>query len=891
MPIPLAPRRYRCRSTSDSARRSALALLLGCAAGSAGLACATEPSPPLSSEEPAAPALGLSAQALDARCSLTGAPEPDESSCDPHLDITAGVNPTTYWVATTGDDDNNDGRSAAAPFRTLERAKLAARAVPRPLTRAIVINVRRGTYALTNGLRLTEADSGESEPGATVRSKLVIWKSYDGPGAARLLGGTKIQSWVLASGNEYYAPLDYEPDALFENGTPARKARFPNYQYDSNFPTSQGPYLVASHAVNPASGQLGYLEAAATNLPANSSLGGASIFLWPEGNKNINTKESGVTVSGTTPRRFTVHDDSITLRGRADEPGNDSVEVRFFVQGARALLDTPGEYFYDRAARRLYYRPYFGVTNAFEVVAPKTGRVVSFIGSAPAQHVHDIAFEGFSVENAAEPYDDAEPDPDGEKVHQAAIYLENAKDIVVRDVHVRGSRGHGIALFKWAKHNQIDRAWIEQVGGDGVFLGIDKGGSDAVLCNLIADTRIHDVGQRQGDAGGIWMGNVSRNKLQRGLIYRSPRYAIVFKPRVGHLTGDTPWLQRYTYGNTIRRYDIHDVMQDSADGGALTYAHFGFFSIKGNTPTTWPADTRLRNYFRDISVRDVYEHPTSADRYPPTCVHNDGDASGQSYSSVICKRIKRDDAPHPAVGCGTAESKDSCHVNHNETCAFAMSGNSWTSAYPYDNLVSSPATPSDIGLSDEFPTFEDVFPYHLLRETFETQRSRNWQVTGSDLSISDGALRLRDLSSTTGTIATYPLEAPMRKLAVRTRFKIEDGTVATILRLGRADGTAAVHVKSDGTRIFNKGSGGAADVALGSVEVGQWYELLITVDLIGPYAISVKLGTGSPRAIPIYNAASITDLELSTSEAGFGTVWWSDLDVTTTSLPPAPSPQ
>jgi Protein of unknown function (DUF1565) len=659
-------------------------------------ACATDPAGPFVDDKTATPALASRTQPLDSRCTgLGGAPDPVITCCAaPVVDI--GAIQQKIWVSPTG-NDSYEG-TEARPFRTLEKARSTARALPRPL----VINVRRGTYVQEQGLQLTTADSGTA--GAPV-----VWRSADGPGAARLLGGRPLTGWTSAGGGVWSVPLAYEPDALYEDGRQARKARWPNYQYDASFATSQAPYLTADKVSDPdeASDKPGRLTVPASQNPNLAGLVGATLFAWPQGAKNNNTKEYLLTGyewvtydDGATKMRFTIGDLDARLLGPESPP---SMSVRFFIQGARSLLDVAGEYFYDRTLKRLYYKPYrVDLANA-EIVAPSTGRVVSFIGQYPSSYracqgapslVHDLVFDGFAIEAASEPVTALAPADDAP---DAAIYLENAFGLVLQNLHVRGSRGHGIALYRWAQLNQLSNLWIEQVGGSGIFLRIPDGGLDRVSCNTTKNVLIHDVGQRQGDSAGIWLGNVSQNKFHRGTISRSPRYAIAVKPRTNQVGGQD---ERYTRNNSIKHFDISRVMQDSSDGGAIAFTHFGMFSVGGNTPPEWVTDVTLRNFFKEISVRDVYEHPSITDRFPPLCVHNDADASGQSYQSVRCKRIRSlADA-----------SNDGEYLTHNGTCGFQMQANSWNDAYPYANKLTPPTDAIDVGIDATFPTFEDVFP-------------------------------------------------------------------------------------------------------------------------------------------------------------------------------------
>jgi hypothetical protein len=74
-----------------------------------------------------------------------------------------------YWVATIGSDDASDG-SEAAPFRTLDRARVAVRADPARGQCTVNVNVASGTYTLASPLRFGPEDSGSPQAEVVYRA-------------------------------------------------------------------------------------------------------------------------------------------------------------------------------------------------------------------------------------------------------------------------------------------------------------------------------------------------------------------------------------------------------------------------------------------------------------------------------------------------------------------------------------------------------------------------------------------------------------------------------------------------------------------------------------------------------------------------------------------------
>ena len=94
----------------------------------------------------------------------------------------------------------------------------------------------------------------------------------------------------------------------------------------------------------------------------------------------------------------------------------------FFLQNALCLLDAPGEWFHDLAARRIYYRPRPGETmSAARAVVPVQETLLEIVGSLerPIRHVE---FRGIHFNHTAW----MRPALAGHVPHQAGLYMTEA---------------------------------------------------------------------------------------------------------------------------------------------------------------------------------------------------------------------------------------------------------------------------------------------------------------------------------------------------------------------------------------------------------------------------------------------------------------------------------
>ena len=133
--------------------------------------------------------------------------------------------PADFHVAVSGKDTNPG--TAAAPFATLARARDAVRGkIKEGLTKEIVVEIRGGTYPVTETLTFGPEDSGTEKFSITYAAS---------PGEKVVLsGGRKIGGWKKGTNEIWTAEIPevkagrWYPRQLFVNGQRAIRARTPN---------------------------------------------------------------------------------------------------------------------------------------------------------------------------------------------------------------------------------------------------------------------------------------------------------------------------------------------------------------------------------------------------------------------------------------------------------------------------------------------------------------------------------------------------------------------------------------------------------------------------------------------------------------------------------------
>jgi hypothetical protein len=361
--------------------------------------------------------------------------------------------------------DSAAGTSAASAFKSLERARDAVRALPRPLGGNVTVILADGVYSLDKPFALTAADAGDN--GFTVRYAAA-------PGATpRLDGGIRVTSWTLHDRAKgiYRAtlPRPVESRQLFVNGFRALRARS----------------VAGLDAVERV--KTGY------TLPSTSPIG-----TW----KNPADLEFVYRHIWTNPRAGVA---SIAPRDgklfvEMDQPGFDngrnkgmtSIDKPWYVENAYELLDEPREWYLDRTGvvagkpYTLFYKPadWENLRRA-EVVIPALEQLITVEGASIDRPASGLAFEGLTFRYTT-------------WLRPSSGYgLPDAQNNVMRENFAQLGKPHadfesiidGAALrLRYARNIEISRCRFIGLGGMGVSFAT-AGAQD----NVITGNSFYDI--------------------------------------------------------------------------------------------------------------------------------------------------------------------------------------------------------------------------------------------------------------------------------------------------------------------------------------------------------------------------------------------------------------
>ncbi len=240
----------------------------------------------------------------------------------------------------------------------------------------------------------------------------------------------------------------------------------------------------------------------------------------------------------------------------------------FFLEHARAFLDSPGEWFCNGQTGEVLYRPLKGQKAAEAgAVVPVLQRLVRIKGGR-SQPVRNLHFRGITFHHAALPLPKG-----GHNGRQACFrYGGDAMDSAIDAVHAVccsfvGCRiahvgGGGIDFGRGCHGNTFEGNEVFDAAGNGVNLGGPNDKNLVPKQNRIANNHIHHCGQVYYGACAVWVGFARETTIEHNLIRHHPYTGL----SIGWRWDPSPTAaSQYV----VRHNHIYDINREVCDGGAI----------------------------------------------------------------------------------------------------------------------------------------------------------------------------------------------------------------------------------------------------------------------------------------------------------------------------------
>ena len=433
------------------------------------------------------------------------------------------------------------------PFATLARARDAARSAKEGMaTFGQLILVRGGDYFLDRTLELSVDDSGltlEAAPG----ERPVIY-------GGGLIGGWRAEAngfWSAAVPAALGTPWDFR--MLVIDGRIARRSRLPRQGAFEHLSAFDGTWTVGrTHGwiKRPTAEQLTSLVCRPEDLgpwldPRNAEL--TIYHMW------------NASVVGLSAIDLAKH--TLRLSNPCDYPPGTFGVRKFVVWNERAGMTDPGQWYLDRALRRVFYWPVPGQDmRKVQAMAPRVEAVIRIQGSEDAP-AHDVVLRGLGVSLA-----------------------DTAVAALPTDWTVGGFNGTtqpGAIQVRMANDCTLDRLELSRVVGQGIK-------ASSVNRLIVRDCDLSDIGA----TGIVIEGNrctMVGNHIQRtGIVYEegmgiesSGGRAVLRHNEINNTSYDG--IMATGDGLLIEMNLVHHVMEGLHDGAGIYVQGVGEgMVIRGN---------------------------------------------------------------------------------------------------------------------------------------------------------------------------------------------------------------------------------------------------------------------------------------------------------------------
>ena len=470
-----------------------------------------------------------------------------------------------FYVSPRGNDawsgtlPEPNATSTDGPFLTIHRAQKAVLELkskvyfpkdepvekrwigsPHPLGRGkdILVYIREGFYSLESPLRFGPSDGGERvetnlPTGAfeyhKLRDHYVTYAAF--PGEKPVISGAMTVTGWKQNGRIWNAPFSGDTAAMFlVNGKRQVLARTPNEGY------------FVPPAISRSTGELYFSKGELQDWPGMEDNRVIMLLRWHTGVNSFSRidEKSGV------------------AKLKDPQEGVVIVPPRYYVENVKALLDAPGEWYFDKKQQEISFIPPSDMDDPGKTSTSvaRLDKLVEVKGTT-ALPVRNLRFYGLTFEGATE--------------GSSAISFEFAHACEFAGNEVRSISGTGLSVRSGCYQTRILDNRFETIDRGAIFVkGPDNpaDGREITRETLISRNRFYDCGGINIYASHSLMTTISHNYITK----TRGRYAI-------DVGGWANQEEAIDGGYVVEYNHLDDVQRDADDSGAIKTAGLTFNSF------------------------------------------------------------------------------------------------------------------------------------------------------------------------------------------------------------------------------------------------------------------------------------------------------------------------
>jgi len=397
----------------------------------------------------------------------------------------SGATQATYYVAPDGNDSN--AGTISSPFRTIQRARDVVRTVNQNMSGDIFVYLRGGTYPVSSTIDFGSGDSGTN-------GFRVIYSAYQNETPV-VEGGVQVTGWTQHSGNIWKAPLDRSNKlrALYVND---KRAYMASKTVNSagcygtyNISAGQAPWAWESGS------QCDGAKYSQSDFPAiarnQDDIEIETATTWTTAIVSVRQ----VTTDGSNRVALFQQPGAAIAQGAFN--GNAQVGGSHKLMNAYEFLDAPGEFYFDKSSKTVYYyKSSSEDMSTASVFAPNNvTTLLRVAGTSTSSHARNITFSGLTVQHsdwnlfnvAGSSFKQAQQGNLGAiayakgnfhvyyyrnvDVTPGMIDVENADGIILQRNRVQHSGADGISLVNDVQNTQLIGNFTNDIAGSAIDVG------------------------------------------------------------------------------------------------------------------------------------------------------------------------------------------------------------------------------------------------------------------------------------------------------------------------------------------------------------------------------------------------------------------------------------
>ncbi|MCO1574155.1 right-handed parallel beta-helix repeat-containing protein [Crossiella sp. SN42] len=446
----------------------------------------------------------------------------------------------TFYVSASG-SDGNAGTSPDRPWASLERARdhIRQRGLNKNMRADLGVCLRGGRHTRTATFNLAEADSGSN-------GFKVVYRAA--PGETPIIdGGKAVTGWNRVADRPYFVADVPEPAGyadyfrqLYVGGQRAQLAMGKGIVGNGFFDEASIPNPPA----NPERPTRSYdgVQFPAASVPAYTNVRDIRLLHIAIGFKIDYFPVVDISTSGAN-KRVRLAQPHFQARLNRDDGFSLDYDDTFYVLNAFEELDSPGEWYLNRATNKVYYYPRAGEdVNRAGAYVPVVETLVNVAGSSPSAKASAIAFDGITFEHgnwllprdrfiggtqaeaqyADDPFKDPNHDGYGGEV-PGQIKLTNTRGITFSNNTVRKMGNGGLQLLTGAEDVTVTGNTFHNLTAAGVIAGrwmdVHVDGARRTRNVKISNNVVTDIGDDFFPATGISLMNTYNVAVTHNLVY------------------------------------------------------------------------------------------------------------------------------------------------------------------------------------------------------------------------------------------------------------------------------------------------------------------------------------------------------------------------------------